>query len=80
MANPRGYAGLIGLLIVAAIVSILVWRPDILSPSSPTSPSATTTPVQRSQIEQGMNAVDAAKDAKARIEGNYAKQQQEVGN
>lgn len=70
---PRGYIGLIGLLLVVALIGFLFWRSDLFSPT----PAIESTPDVQSgqnQYEQGIEAVNAAKNAKRQVEGNYQEQ------
>lgn len=78
---PRGYAGLVALLITVAIIGFLVWRPDILSPKPSPEVENAAVPLQGStQIEHGINAVGAAQEAKQRIERSSAQQQEAIDN
>jgi len=79
-AAPRGYIGLIALLVVVAIVGFLFWGTDTFAPSQPaTTPGDTSKPAQDSSyIERELNAVDSAKNAKQLIERGSATQQTEL--
>ena len=78
---PRGYVGLLALLITVALIGLLVWRPDILSPKPSPETEKAAVPLQGStQIERGINAVDAARDAKQRIERTSTQQQEALDN
>lgn len=79
--NPqRGFIGLISLLITVAIIGFFVWRSDLFTPKPAAAPVGTSDLIQGStQIEQGTNAINAARKAKQAVENNYAQQQQEAG-
>ncbi len=77
---PRGYMGLIGLLITIAIIGFLFWRSDIFSPKATPAPEGTSDLVHGStQVEQGTNAIQAAQNAKNLLENNNAQQQKDAG-
>ena len=67
-----GYAGLISLLITSLIMAILFWRMDLFSGNSKNGGVP--------PVEQNLNAIQAAKDAKQLIENRYNQQMTEVGN
>jgi hypothetical protein len=76
---PRGYIGIIGLLIAAAIIGFIFWRSDIFSAQPPPAAESGADLLHgRNQIEQGRGAVDAAENAKRSIENNYATQQKDA--
>lgn len=74
-----GYVGLVMLLITALIIVFLLWRSDLFSEFSPvaTSTSDGIMPAGRTPIEQDLNAIKAAQNARAQIEAqNRAEVQQ----
>ena len=58
-----GYAGLISLLITAAIIALLFWRSDLFTGGAG---SSTSTPA--SSIQQDLNAIQDAKNAQKQLE------------
>jgi hypothetical protein len=77
---PRGYIGLIGLLIAAALIGFLVWRTDLFSPTpTPTTNDSTDLPSSSNQFEQGRDAINAAAEVKQRVEYNYTQEQKDAG-
>jgi hypothetical protein len=79
-AQSGGYVGLIALLITVALIAFLSWRSDLLSPKQTPAPAGTADLVHGStHVEQGINAIDAANEAKQRIESNYANVRTEGG-
>jgi hypothetical protein len=79
-AQPGGYVGLIGLLILVAIVGFLFSRTDLLSPKPASVSPGTPDGMQGSvQMEQTQTPIDAANAAKARIESNYEEVRTEGG-
>lgn len=69
---PRGFIGILSLLITVAIIGFVVWRSDLFASPSP-SGTATTTPV----IQQQLDSVKAAEQAKQKVELQYKMQTQE---
>lgn len=59
----RGFIGLLSLLITVAIISVVVWRSDLLSSNAK----------KQNQIEQGTGAIEAAENAKNLIEMGNSK-------
>ena len=67
-----GYAGLISLIITSLIMAFLFWRMDLFSGNSKNGGMP--------PMEQNLNAIQAAKDAKQLIENRHNQQMTEVGN
>ena len=72
-----GYVGLLVLLITCCIIAFLFWRSDLFS-SGTIGPGGVTTPAI-SPIQQDMNAIKAAQNAKQQIE-NYGQKVKESEN
>lgn len=70
--TSSGYVGLISLLITSLIMALLFWRMDLFSGNSKNGGIP--------PMEQNLNAIQAAKDAKQLIENRYNQQMTEVGN
>ena len=77
---PRGFVGLIALLVTVAVIGFLFWRADLFTQKPNPGAEGTSDLVHGSnQVEQGRNAIDAAQNAKNVIESNYAQQQKDAG-
>lgn len=67
-----GYIGLLILIIVACIITLLFWRTDLFVTKQPAQNGDLLMPLSSTLIEQDLNAVRSAENARQQLQQRYA--------